>query len=185
LFLAQQHECLACAFGRALVGGGKLRRVQQLDAGRHFEAARAADHQQARHTGLLGGGHDRAEASHEIVQRVGLGVAAEGAKHCIVPAQRGGQRVGLVHVGLHDTQIGCDFELARIGDERGDEVAAREGFAAQRRSDEAAGADECDVHGRSFRCDAGMNRPHRGTVACIDKPQPSKLIGLKSLTMPP
>ena len=143
---------------RARVGPGEivLREVlgvDQLDAGRDIEAAGAADHQEALHARGGDPGVDRLRALQEIVVDLRVGPAGVvGGDHGIGALHGGGDGGGVGDVGLDHGETGARRELRRGAGERGDGMAAGEGFVEDGGADIAGGADQSDLHGHISRC---------------------------------
>jgi hypothetical protein len=145
-FGAQHVQRLARTFGRAEVLGGEVRRVEQLQSRRHFQRTAAAHHEQPFHDGIVRRLKDRAEALHVVAAHVVRALAAQRHEHGVEASQLRGQARAVIHVALLRCQSRVGRETLGSTHQAADAMAARQRFGQQSGADEAAGADDGDVH---------------------------------------
>ena len=139
---AQQIEEGAAGRGLRLVDRRKFRRVDQLHAGRDFEAAGAADDQIARHAGFPDSGDQLVRIAGGEMHRADHRVMA------LEAAARPATSSTSAFVGVTPGSAG---DLVGMAGDRGDLMAAARQFGEDARAVIAGGADQGDFMCSSFQ----------------------------------
>ncbi len=109
----------------------------------HVEAACAAHYQQAGH----GGGLDRADDL--LGRRL---QEAYGADRHVMAGKGGCQGLGVGDIRIDGGEARPRGQLVGLARDRGDRVAAAQGFVDEAGTDTAGGADDCDLHAELLCC---------------------------------
>ncbi|KAG1456796.1 hypothetical protein G6F57_015024 [Rhizopus arrhizus] len=158
-----------------LVGLREVRGIHQLHAGGDFQAAGAADHHQARHTGLARGGSQlcgHLAAAADVIARA----RAVGAGQHVVAGDGGNQRIRVIQRSDHRMGAGqLGRKILRAAHDDGEFVAVGQRVAGDLAADVAGGTNEGDLHGRTPWGGGGWEWGHSRPLQSLEKQRITRL----------